>query len=102
MRRLYGICDGRNSGAESGAQSRTVRIACTEGMAFDLLPGVLARFRQQHPAVSFDLQVGTAMQVAEWVRRNDCDVAFQFSLAPERDVEIIARLARAGTVAVGG
>jgi len=67
-----------------------VRIACTEGMAFDLLPGVLARFRQQHPAVSFDLQVGTAMQVAEWIRRNDCDVAFQFSLAPERDVEIIA------------
>ena len=67
-----------------------VRLACTDGMAFDLLPGLLARFREQHPGVSFDLQVGTAMQVAEWIRRNDCDVAFQFSLAPERDVEIIA------------
>lgn len=67
-----------------------VRLACTDGMAFDLLPGLLARFRLQHPGVSFDLQVGSAMQVAEWIRRNDCDVAFQFSLAPERDVEIIA------------
>ncbi|MEN0615558.1 LysR family transcriptional regulator [Klebsiella indica] len=67
-----------------------VRLACTDGMAFDLLPGLLAQFRLQYPGVSFDLQVGTAMQVAEWIRRNDCDVAFQFSLAPERDVEIIA------------
>lgn len=40
-----------------------VRIACTDGMAFDLLPGLLARFRQQHPGVNFDLQVGTALQV---------------------------------------
>ncbi|SFT47108.1 DNA-binding transcriptional regulator, LysR family [Kosakonia arachidis] len=67
-----------------------VRIACTDGMAFDLLPGLLARFRQQHPGVNFDLQVGTALQVAQWIRHNECDVAFQFSLAPERDVEIIA------------
>jgi len=67
-----------------------VRIACTDGMAFDLLPGLLARFRQQHPGVNFDLQVGTALQVAQWIRHNECDVAFQFSLAPEREVEIIA------------
>ncbi len=61
-----------------------VRIACTDGMAFDLLPGLLARFRQHYPGVSFDLQVGSAMQVAEWIRRSECDVAFQFSLAPEK------------------
>ncbi|WP_312691457.1 LysR family transcriptional regulator [Kosakonia sp.] len=67
-----------------------VRIVCTDGMAFDLLPGLLARFRLRHPGVSFDLQVGSAMQVAEWIRRSECDVAFQFSLAPEREVEIIA------------
>ena len=59
-------------------------------MAFDLLPGLLAHFRSQHPGICFDLQVGTAIQVAEWIRRNDCDVAFQFALAPERDMEIIA------------
>ena len=67
-----------------------VRLACTDGMAFDLLPGLLARFRKLHPGISFDLQVGSAMQVAEWVRRNACDIAFQFSLAPEKEVEIIA------------
>lgn len=67
-----------------------IRLACTDGMAFDLMPGLLTHFRLQHPGASFDLQVGTAMQVAEWMRRNECDIAFQFSLAPERDVDIIA------------
>ncbi|QCT21344.1 LysR family transcriptional regulator [Jejubacter calystegiae] len=66
-----------------------VRIACTDGMAFDLLPGLLSRFRHQHPGVTFELQVGTAMQVAEWARNGNCDLAFQFSLAPERDVDIV-------------
>ena len=67
-----------------------MRIACTDGLAFDLLPGLIARFRQQHPGVTFDLQVGSAMQVAQWVRNGSCDLAFQFCLAPEREVDILA------------
>ncbi|MEN3754545.1 LysR family transcriptional regulator [Mangrovibacter sp. SLW1] len=66
-----------------------VRLACTDGMAFDLFPGLIARFRRQYPSVSFDLQVGTAQAVAEWVRKGTCDAACQFSLAPERDVDIV-------------
>ncbi|PWW02702.1 LysR family transcriptional regulator [Mangrovibacter plantisponsor] len=66
-----------------------VRLACTDGMAFDLFPGLIARFRRHYPSVSFDLQVGTAQAVAEWVRKGTCDAACQFSLAPERDVDIV-------------
>lgn len=67
-----------------------MRIACTDGLAFDLLPGLISRFRQQHPGVTFDLRVGSAMQVAQWVRDGGCDLAFQFCLAPEREVDILA------------
>ncbi|AUH01748.1 LysR family transcriptional regulator [Prodigiosinella confusarubida] len=67
-----------------------VRVACTDGMAFDLLPGLFARFRQSTPSVTFHLVVGSAMQVSEMVRNGECDIALQFCLAPERGVEVIA------------
>jgi DNA-binding transcriptional LysR family regulator len=38
----------------------------------------------------FYLNVGTAMQVSEMIRSGDCDVALQFSLTPERGVEVLA------------
>ncbi|SLM64084.1 MULTISPECIES: LysR family transcriptional regulator [Dickeya] len=66
-----------------------VRVACTEGMAFDLLPGLFARFRQHNPSVTFLLQVGSALQVSEMVRSGECELAFQFSLSPERGVEVV-------------
>ncbi|WP_038907255.1 LysR family transcriptional regulator [Dickeya oryzae] len=67
-----------------------VRVACTDGMAFDLLPGLFARFRRDNPAVTFFLQVGSAIQVSEMVRNGECDVALQFSLSPDRGVEVMA------------
>lgn len=67
-----------------------IRVACTDGMAFDLLPTLLTRFRAQNPAVSFHLQAGSAMEVAEMLRRGEAEVALQLSLAPERGVEVIS------------
>lgn len=67
-----------------------LRVACTEGMAWDLLPTLCSRFRQQNPAVSFTLTVGSAIQVAETLRQGECDIAFQFSLHPEKGVEVVA------------
>lgn len=66
-----------------------VRVAGTEGMAFDLLPGLFARFRQHNPAVTFLLQVGSAQQVSDMVRSGECELAFQFSLSPERGVDVV-------------
>jgi DNA-binding transcriptional LysR family regulator len=66
-----------------------IRIACTDGMAFSLLPGLLAEFRQANPGVLFALNVTHSQGVAACVRAGECDVALQFSLQPERSVEVL-------------
>ena len=66
-----------------------IRIACTDGMAFSLLPGLLSDFRQANPGVLFALNVTHSQGVAEAVRAGECDVALQFSLHPERSVEVL-------------
>ncbi|MCC3746726.1 LysR family transcriptional regulator [Rouxiella badensis] len=73
------------------AVRRTViRMACTDGPAYDLLPQMFARFRAINPGVMFYLKVGTAQQVSETIRSGDCDLALQFSLTPERGVDVLA------------
>ncbi|MBN1085835.1 LysR family transcriptional regulator [Erwinia aphidicola] len=67
-----------------------LRVACTDGMAFSLLPMLFTQFRLLHPGVSFQLTVASSLEVAEILRRGECDVAFQFSLHPERGVEVAA------------
>lgn len=67
-----------------------LRVAGADGMAFGLLPVLFTRFREQHPGVSFHLTVGSALEVADIIRRGECDVAFQFSLHPERGVDVVA------------
>ncbi|PLR31551.1 LysR family transcriptional regulator [Chimaeribacter coloradensis] len=67
-----------------------IRVACTDGMAFDLLPALLTRFRAQTPSVTFHLMVSPAVEVSEAVRSGGADVALQFCLAPERGVEVVA------------
>ncbi|WP_276971818.1 LysR family transcriptional regulator [Tatumella ptyseos] len=65
-----------------------IRIACTEGVAYDLLPAICSRFREQYPSVSFYLQTGNTRQVSESLHRGECDLALQFCLHPERGVQI--------------
>lgn len=72
------------------ADQTTIRVVCTDGLAFNLLPNLMARFRQLHPCVSFFLTVGTARQVPELVRNGECDLAIKFCLAPESGVEVLA------------
>ncbi|MDO6405541.1 LysR family transcriptional regulator [Pantoea phytobeneficialis] len=66
-----------------------IRVACTDGMAFTLLPRLFADFRLSNPGVLFSLKVGSTQGVAEWVRNGECDLALQFSLHAERGVEVI-------------
>lgn len=71
-------------------RTTSLRIACAEGMAFGLLPELFTQFRRLYPGVSFHLTVGSALEVTEIIRRGECDVAFQFSLHPERGVDVVA------------
>ncbi|WP_315310874.1 LysR family transcriptional regulator [Pantoea vagans] len=66
-----------------------IRIVCTDGMAFSLLPGLLAAFRLANPGALFAINVTHSQGVAACVRAGECDVALQFSLQPERSVEVL-------------
>ncbi|NIG13110.1 LysR family transcriptional regulator [Pantoea sp. Cy-640] len=66
-----------------------IRVACTDGLAFTLLPRLIATFRRDHPGVLFDVRVASAQGVAELLRSGECDVALQFSLHAERAVEVV-------------
>jgi DNA-binding transcriptional LysR family regulator len=73
------------------AVRRTViRMACTDGLAFDLLPQLFSQFRHDHPGVMFYLNVGTAVEVSEMIHKGEVDFALQFSLVAERGVDIMA------------
>ncbi|TQI81334.1 DNA-binding transcriptional LysR family regulator [Serratia fonticola] len=67
-----------------------LRVACTNGLAFMLMPQLMARFRAEHPAVTFMLTVADSKTLARLIRHGECDVVLQFSLQPERGVEVVA------------
>ncbi|MFZ4214587.1 LysR family transcriptional regulator [Pantoea endophytica] len=66
-----------------------IRVACTDGLAFTLLPRLIADFRNDNPGVLFDVKVASTQGVAEALRNGECDVALQFSLHAERGVEVM-------------
>ncbi|WP_343551959.1 LysR family transcriptional regulator [Pantoea sp.] len=66
-----------------------IRVACTDGLAFTLLPRLIADFRNDNPGVLFDVKVTSTQGVAESLRNGECDVALQFSLHAERGVDVI-------------
>lgn len=73
------------------AERRTaLRVACSNGVAFMLMPQLMARFRAEYPAVSFVLTVADTKTLARLVRNGECDMVLQFSLHPERGVEVAA------------
>ncbi|HDJ1440269.1 TPA: LysR family transcriptional regulator [Serratia rubidaea] len=67
-----------------------LRVACSNGLAFSLLPQLMARFRAQNPAVTFVLTVADSKSLARLVRNGECDLALQFSLHPEQGVDVVA------------
>jgi len=66
-----------------------IRVVCTDGLAFTLLPRLIADFRNDNPGVLFDVKVASTQGVAEALRNGECDVALQFSLHAERGVEVM-------------
>jgi DNA-binding transcriptional LysR family regulator len=66
-----------------------IRVVCTDGLAFTLLPRLIAAFRNDNPSVLFDVKVASTQGVAEMLRNGECDLALQFSLHAERGVEVM-------------
>ncbi|MDC7862922.1 LysR family transcriptional regulator [Pantoea ananatis] len=66
-----------------------IRLVCTDGLAFTLLPRMIAAFRENNPGILFEIKVASPQGVSELIRNGDCDLALQFSLHAEHGVEIL-------------
>src|SRR5699024_5256649 len=72
----------------SQAINRPIRVACTQGVANDLIPGLMAEFRQEHPQVCFHLMVSSAPRATQQVVTGAADIAVTFSTRREAEVAV--------------
>jgi DNA-binding transcriptional LysR family regulator len=66
----------------------TLRIASSEGAAYDFIPTLFARFRQTYPHAHLHLEVATPAIATQRVREGAADIAVCFGIAPEKDVTV--------------
>ena len=66
----------------------SVRVACTEGFAYDYLPGVIASFRVRHPGVRFSLDVAGPSEATRRVRASEVDIALTFAMAAQPRIQV--------------
>lgn len=85
---------GRTAGGESGPLGGTVRLAASDAVGSDVLPPLLARFREVHPNVA--LELATSDRVINLLTR-EADIAVRMTRPTQGSV--IAR--RLGAVTVG-
>jgi DNA-binding transcriptional LysR family regulator len=81
--RVYGEIRGLR--AEGRA---TLRIASSEGVAFDFVPSLYARFRQSYPHSHLHLEVAAPAVATQRVREGAADIAVCFSISPEKDINV--------------
>lgn len=65
-----------------------IRLASTEGFAWDLLPTLSAHFRKKNPSVRFYLTIAHPEQVSRMVREGDADIAITYNLTPSEGLKI--------------
>lgn len=75
-------------GLSNGGRA-TIRIASSEGVAAHFLPQVFAHFLKTHPATHFQLDVSAPTVATQRVREGTADIAVCFSIAPEKDINVL-------------
>lgn len=68
-----------------------VTVASSEGFAWDLLPNVMAQFRQQYPGMQFKLNVVGANHASRMVADGEADISITYSLAPVEGLSVSYR-----------
>jgi DNA-binding transcriptional LysR family regulator len=74
-------------GIQSLSES-SVRLACSEGFAYDYLPGAIASFRQRYPGVRFSLDVVGPAEATRKVRAAEVDAALTFAIAAQPGIQV--------------
>ncbi|MGE8545981.1 LysR family transcriptional regulator [Alcaligenes sp. Marseille-Q7550] len=71
-----------------GAERSPIRIACTQGLANELVPGAIAAFGRKHPRCRFRIWVDSARGATERVAAGEADMAVTFSTTPADHVQV--------------
>ncbi len=73
----------RTATADAGAIAGTVRITASEVIGAEVLPGILAALKSDHPGLNFELHLSDAI---EDVLRRDADIAVRMVRPVQADV----------------
>jgi len=69
-----------------GLRRGTVRIACSQALAFDFMPRMIADFRKRHPQVDFDVRVLDHINATTELINYGVDLALVFRPPPDAAV----------------
>ena len=75
-------------GLSNGGRA-TIRVASSEGVAAHFMPQVFSHFLKTHPATHFQLEVSAPSVATQRVREGSSDIAVCFSVAPEKDINVL-------------
>ncbi|MCQ9618082.1 LysR family transcriptional regulator [Paenalcaligenes niemegkensis] len=71
-----------------GLQQHHIRIACSQGLANEMVPKAIATFQHDCPETLFSLWVGSALAASERVAAGKSDMAITFSTRPASNVVV--------------
>lgn len=71
-----------------GLRTGEVRIAATEGFAYEFLPSMVLKFQKAWPGIHFALDMVAQAEVARRVRDGEVDIGVTVSLSSERGLTV--------------
>lgn len=71
-----------------GMEQSHIRIACSQGLANEMVPKAIADFQRLRPGTTFALWVGGAVAASERVAAGESDMAITFSTRPVSNVVV--------------
>jgi DNA-binding transcriptional LysR family regulator len=71
-----------------GSAGNEIRIACSQGLAEEVVPSAVAAFRAASPSTRFHVVVGVTAEIGRLVSEGDVDVAIAFNLEPGKGVVV--------------
>lgn len=74
-----------------GLRRGVVKLVASQALAPGFMPQALAAFRRKHALADFQVRIGDHVQALAALRSFETDLALVFNLAPEPDIEVLAR-----------
>ena len=71
-----------------GVRTGEVRVAATEGFAYEFLPSMMVRFQKKWPGIQFVLDMHVQAEVARNVREGKADIGVTVSLSSEHGLKV--------------